>query len=224
MSYPLSVRRENELLARELGYEFGNQRYCWAWSEDLVMPMIMLTEENRIEYDYHCACGINVSAHNAACEFSVPRAKWEMRKLAPRLQDQWVMCRWMKPECAQADWEHMFGSVPYPAGGYRVPIGDTGKTIALKPGQTPYRQTTELIIRHIKEHFTKTGKQRNEETRDNWKANEIKQEEEYRLRCIDAFPVHTGFPGDKEEWSQGGMPDVPSPNLRPKSDIVIASA
>lgn len=224
MSYPSAIRRENEYLARELGNEHGKPRYQWAWSEDLQMPMVMLDEESKTILDYHCFCGVNVAVHSAACKFTVPRKRWQMRKLAPNKHDQWILCRWMPPEASRDDWESMFGTTPYPTEGHLVPVGDPEKCIALAPGQVPYRQSSELIVCHIKEHFTKTGAQRNKELEDHWIDREAKKKEDLRLQCIDAFPVHTGFPGDREEWSHGGMPDVPSPNLRPKSDIVIASA
>lgn len=215
MLTPLSVSRENELLARELGYEYGHPRYKWVHSSSLTMPMVITDDTTgAVLYDYHCICGIGVSVHRVDCKFTLPKPRWEMRNLVPESDDQWILCRWLPPGFDKEEWESTFGGVPYPASGYFFPVGDPQKCIKLPSGQVPFRPTTELCIAAIKEHFSKTARQRSAEQREKWDKNSEHFREETRLRCIDAFPVHEGYPGEKHGWSHGGLPEVESPNVR----------
>lgn len=233
MTNPLSVQKENELLARELGYSYGNPRYKWVYSEHITMPVVVdewndASGQWEVVYDYHCFCGVNVGVHLAECNWITPRPKWEIRKMV-EAQDQWVFCRWMLPRMPDGTpfdkdaWESTFGGVPYPSSGYYSPVGDPVKCLKLLPGQVPLRQTTELCIQHVKEHFAKTAAQRSREQREQWSNNTEKLREEIRLKCIDAFPVHEGFPGEKHGWSHGGDPNTESPNARPKEPLVTLS-
>ncbi len=195
-----------------------------------MMPMILCDDEGKIVYDYVCGCGKNLSVHSATCTtFTLPKAQWEVRSLVPTLKDQWVLCRWQAPEASRDDWESSFPGQPYPTSGYLIPVGDAEKCVCIPYGQVPYRVTTNLCIESIRQHFKKTGKQYNKETKDRWADDDVAIREQYRLRCLDAFPVHEGFPGEKHEWSHGGMPDVASPNLiiqpsqtQPKGEVVLA--
>jgi hypothetical protein len=214
---PLSVQRENRLLATELGYEEGHPRYQWVHSSRLERPMVMIDDASKIIFDYHCRCGINQSVHSAECKFSVPRPKWEMRNLVPDADDQYILCRWIKPEASRDDWESMFGGFPYPAAGDWFPVGDPEKCIKLPSGQVPMRGTTEACISAIKDHFSRSAAQRSKDQMEKWDHNTEHLREDLRLKCIDAFPVHEGFPGEKHGWSHGGDPNTESPNLR-KSD------
>lgn len=217
---PYSIRRENDYLRQELGVSSGHPRYQWKWGGELDMPMILVDDAGKIIYDYFCRCGKNVSVHAAECNWTTPRPQWEMRSLVPNRQDQWILCSWQAPEASRDDWEAAFAGQPYPSDGYLIPVGDAEKCVCVPPGQVPYRATTDLCIQSIREHFTKTGAQRSAETKEKWAANEEKELATLELRCKDAFPVHEGWPGDKNNWSAGGMPDVSSPNL--KGEVTLA--
>lgn len=221
MSELFSIRRENDYLRQELGSEHGQQRYRWAWSADLLMPMILVDDDGKIIYDYICGCGKNLAVHAADCTtFTLPKAQWEVRSLVPRLKDQWVLCRWQAPEASRDDWDSSFPGQPYPTSGYLIPVGDAEKCVCIPAGQIPYRATTDLCIQSLRDHFSKTGAQRNAETKEKWAADEEKELATLELRCKDAFPVHEGWPGEKHEWSHGGMPEVDSPNL--KGEVTLA--
>lgn len=220
MFYPLSVRRENELLRRELGTDHGHARYQWAWSDNMLMPLAVIdVETGQPQYDYVCGCGVNRAVHDPTCKtLSVPRLKWEITNIVPTLDRQWVLARWVAPEMSKRNWERVF-SLPYPELGYMVPVGDAMQCLALHPGETPTRATTELMIRAVKEHFSKSARQRTRETRDAWDERDVRKREDLRLQCIDRFPVHMGWPGEKNDWSAGGDPNTDSPALRTKEAV-----
>lgn len=214
MMYPLSVQRENDYLRRELGSEHGHQRYQWGWSEDIAMPMVTIDDEGQIQYDYHCGCGVNVTIHLASCQtLTIPKPKWDIQKLVPGLSNQWVMCRWLRPEMSRENWVATF-NVPYPETGYLIPVGDLVKCIALNGDQVPTRVTTELVIRHIKEHFSVSAKERERETKDWWDERDAAKREDYRAKIKDAAPVGMGWPGEKNDFSAGGDQTLESPTLR----------
>lgn len=221
MTIPLSVIRENDLLRKELGTQDGHPRYKWLHSSHLMMPMVIMDDWGNVEYDFHCRCGIGISVHSPDCNWSQARPKWEMRRLVPDADDQYVLCRWLPPGFDRDEWESTFGGVPYPAAGYFSPVGDPQKCIKLAPGQVPLRPTTEMCIAAIKEHFSKTAQQRSKDQKDQWAQNTEKLREEIRLKCVDAFPVHEGFPGEKHGWSHGGDPATESPNARSKSEPLV---
>ncbi len=209
-TYPTAVKSENKWLRRSLGVVCEHPRYQWAWSEDLLMPMVVLADFGAVEMDYHCVCGVNVSIHNSSCNFTAPRPKWEMRKLTMAMKNKWVMTCWKRPEATQADWERLFGGTPYPAGGYYSPVGTATQCLAVH--SVPFRQTSEAIAKAIKEHFSKTSKQRNQDTRDNWDRMDAEKIALYKDMLTNAFPVHSGKPGQKEDWSAGGI--GPSPVVK----------
>lgn len=206
-SYPRAVRKENKYLLEALGSEHGNARYSWAWSGDLMMPTIMMDEESKVLYDFHCACGINASVHAATCNFSVPRAKWEMRNLLATVRNQWVLVKWRAPEADREAWEETFGSVPYPDGGYYMPVST--KTECIHFPQAPDRIMSQLIVSMVREHFSRTAKARTQDIKDNWDRMDKERFMRNVDRFKDAFPVHEGFPGKKENWSHGGVGESP---------------
>lgn len=206
-SYPAEVRKQNRYLREALGSEENHARYQWAWSGDLVMPMVLMDDESHVIYDYHCACGVNVSVHSAECTFSVPRARWEIRNLAFGIEQSWVFVRWQWPECQKDVWEAHYGSLPYPEGGYFIPVSDGVKCIWVK--DIPYRQTSELMVAAVREHQKKTAKQHAQAIRDRWDAGSVARRERLIEQFKEAFPVHEGFPGKKENWSQGGIGESP---------------
>lgn len=218
MNYPLSVIRENDLLRRELGSEHGYPRYQWIWCADMNMPMVVIDPETgEPQRDWICGCGVNRSVHDPACNsLSVPRTKWEMQNIVPMFKDQWVLARWAAPEMSRTNWERCF-DVPYPEHGYWVPVGDLVQCLALHPGETPKRHTTQIMIDAVREHFSVSARQREKDTQELWEKRDRDKREELRLQFIDRFPVHMGRPGEKNDWSAGGDPTVESPALRKES-------
>lgn len=214
-SYPREVQRENKYLRQALGVDQGNPRYQWAWAGDLNMPIVLLDENSKIIYDYHCACGINVSVHSATCAWTVPRARWEMRNIAFRMDNEWIFVKWSPPESSREDWESTFGSIPYPEGGYFKPVSNG--EICIHISSIPYRQTTELIVSRVREHFKKSGREHAQDILNKWDKMDAERIARNTMRFKDAFPVHEGFPGKKENWSHGGVGD--SPNLASKGEI-----
>lgn len=206
-TYPRAVKSENRRLKEILGYREGYPWYQWAWSEDLWMPTIKVDELGQPIYDYHCACGVNVSVHSATCSFTAPKPAWEMIKLVNNMKDKWVLCVWVRPEFSPSEWEHFFGGSPYPENGYYFPVGTATQCIATIG--IPERATTDECARHIKEHFSVSAKERSRKTKENWKQKDIARRRVYEIMVRDAFPVHEGFPGAKENWSAGGI--GPSP-------------
>jgi hypothetical protein len=207
-SYPLEVRRENKYLHQALGSEHNKPRYQWAFSDDLMMPMVLLENGKQI-YDYHCACGVNVSVHSADCQFSVPRARWEMRNLAYNMKSVWVLVKWTPPEAEKEDWEAVFGSMPYPEGGYYIPVSAKNHCVFIPGGDMPYRETSEMFVAAVRKHAQKTPKQHIDDIRAAWDKTSESTKEEWRQKFKDAFPVHEGFPGKKENWSAGGVGESP---------------
>ncbi len=134
--------RHNHLLARELGYNpYGEGIYQWHWSENLLHPM-----RKQGEYDY-----------KADPETGIIQALpvYELRKLCPHLNRQWVLCMWM-PVPSEEEWRRQFGSnLEWPRRGYLAPTN-----VDLPEGQQPTdlihgRTWTELIIGMYQEHRKK---------------------------------------------------------------------
>jgi hypothetical protein len=72
------------------------------------------------------------------------------------------------------------------------------------------------MIAAVRMHFSKTGTQRNREMLDVQEARSEAWRARLRQAIKDVAPVHSGYPGKKEDWSFGGDPNVESPNLRSK--------
>lgn len=208
-TYSKAVKKENLYLLHALGSIEGRAKYQWAWSEDLQLPMVGIDDEGHIVYDYHCICGVNRTVHSAVCNFTTPHPKWALRPVLDTMRGRWVLVRWSPPEVPQDEWEACFGGIPYPEGGYFKPVGTATQCIAVF-GE-PFHQTTQEVVAKIREHFSITEKQRNDETRQRWAEADRKKREEHIQRFTDAFPVHTGYAGKKEEWSgQAGLGESPT--------------
>lgn len=215
MRAPRAVREENEYLRGQLGMEHGYARYQWAWSSDLTMPMVMVDANGKPELDFFCGCGKNVNVHRGDCRtFSIPKTRWEVRNFCPEILEQWVLCRWQPPEASRDDWANMFPGHPYPASGYLIPVGDKEKVIRIPSGQVPFRATSEEVVRAVKSHEENRVQDYVRQVKEKQKAHEEKYADNLLMRIKDRFPVHEGFPGKKENWSHGGMPEAPSPVLR----------
>ena len=215
MEYPKAVRRENDLIRQELGSEHGHARYQWAWSGEMEMPMVVVDPETgELEYDYICGCGVNRNVHDPSCNsLTVVQPKWEVRNVVPTLHNQWVFARWVAPEMSRDRWERVF-NIPYPEGGYLVPVGDLMQCLALRAGEIPSRDTTLTLIGAVREHFSVSARQRAIDTKNGWDRRHEAKREELLLKFKDIAPVHMGFPGEKNDWSAGGDPGVESPALR----------
>ncbi len=210
-SYRASIRKENKYLREALGSEEGHPRYQWAFSNDLMMPMIVLDEQSHIIYDYHCACGVNITVHtDERCNWTVRRARWEMRNLAFGMKDVWVMTKWKAPEVEQAVWEEHYGSVPYPQGGYFVPVSAKQHCLYIPGGSEPFRETSEMVVQAIRKHFKKTAKEHARDIADNWDKLDAQKQIEWLDRIKNVALVHEGFPGKKENWSAGGIGESPA--------------
>lgn len=110
--------RENELLASELGYESGHQRYKWCYSENLLMPF-------RVEGD------TTQTVSDGGLVLVQP--KYELRKAAKHLFRQWVVCKWIAPG-DESDWRQNFGSaLDYPRNGIYFPTN-----VYLDEGVSPW--------------------------------------------------------------------------------------
>jgi hypothetical protein len=111
--------RENTLLAAELGMECGQPRYQWRFSENLYFPM---RDGNKWDYVADESTGIIVA-----------KPVFVLRKMAPLLHRQWVMCLWMNPG-TERDWKDNFGAkAEYPRNGYYAPT-----SIELDEGINPW--------------------------------------------------------------------------------------
>ena len=206
-NYAPEIRKENRYLRQALGSEEGHARYQWAWAADLMMPMVIMDDQNRVIYDYYCACGRNVSIHEASCKFTAPAPKWAMRNLAFGLLNKWVFVKWSPPEADREDWHACYGSLPYPEGGYYVPVSAKQHCIAVD--EYPFRQSSERIVQEIRKHSRKTAKQHCQDIVDKWNRLDAERKRNLKMRFIDLFPVHEGFPGKKENWSAGGTGESP---------------
>lgn len=139
-----SLERENELLAVELGREHGHARYQWQFSENCYLPMRDRDGKRDQVADYKTGL-IEV------------RDRFELRKTAPHLNRQWVLCRWMDPG-DEAVWKSIFGAfVQYPRNGYYAPTN-----VELAEGISPWDSSEEgqtltwYVIHEFKEQEKKT--------------------------------------------------------------------
>lgn len=208
-SYPAEVRRENKYLWQALGSDQGRPRYQWAFSDDLNMPLPVMKEGGEVEYDFHCACGVNTSVHSANCNWSTPRMKWTLTNIAFGLNGVWVFVKWKAPEETREDWERIYGSYPYPEGGYYTPVGDLVRCIHIPGGDMPLHSTSEYVVQATREHLKKSAKEHTKAISDRWDRmdKEKRLEREYMFK--NAAVPHEGFAGKKENWSAGGIGDSP---------------
>lgn len=206
------VLKLNRRLETELGSESGLGRYRWIWSEDdlLTSPMVLVDDDKNVRLDYVCGCGRNVWVHMPGCKtLTVPLPRCAVRKVAPDLINQWVLCRWVEPPPPHL-W--IFDE-PYPRHGQYTPYSDGTKTIALAMNTPPTLELTVQIIALQKERDTWTEQQVRDRQMAALARGEARRKENLYHRVRDLVPVHEGFPGKKENWSAGGIGNSPRLNL-----------
>lgn len=146
----MSTREErsaNALLASELGYEQGQPRYQWRYSENHHMPFRAF-DANGQPAVTHCV------TEGGLIDI---QPKYELRKAASYLNRQWVVCKWMDPG-SESQWREQFGQhIEYPRNGIYFP-----SNVYLEEGINPWDTdqdgvtVTHYIIRLIKEQAKKS--------------------------------------------------------------------
>lgn len=107
----------------------------WAYSEDLRHPM-------RVP-------GFDFQTNESGLEVALP--KYELRKMNPALEEQWVICRWEKP-IPEAEWREAFGyQMEWPRHGDYYPTN-----VVLPRGVEPTVTFTEQVIAAERERQSKT--------------------------------------------------------------------
>jgi hypothetical protein len=135
-------RKENALLATELGYEQGMPRYQWRWSEHLLFPF-------RVE-------GESVENRSPG-GLVILEPKYELRKAANHLFRQWVICKWLDPG-PEDQWRAAYGAhMEYPRNGIYFPTN-----VVLDPDINPCDTNeagvsiTQVIVGMIREQAKKS--------------------------------------------------------------------
>jgi hypothetical protein len=223
MNETKSIRKQNELL-RTLLLSGNSGHYRWIWSEDplLTQPMLVLGPDGKPTYDLLCVCGKNVSVHLSTCKLSIPQPRWTRRRVLPFHRDQWVMCKWLPPPPRDA-WDASLPGVPYPEGGYYAPVGDASKTVCLKPGLVPQLHTTLMLIDALKAQIRRSAQDDKDEVEEALGKKKKDARNTLEAQVRDRLTFNLGNPGEKGDFSFGGFPDTPSPNLR-RSDLPIQKA
>lgn len=208
-----SVSYQNEILRQELGEFEGYQLYKWIYSEELLLPMVILDNDGEPERDFKCVCGLNVRVHQPGCYITIRVSRAELRKIAPDISHQWILCCWVPPEASEHDWECTFqGQFPYPSNGYYLPVSHNGVTLTLKGGAAPVMEVTRECIKYIKAHRERTSKQWEQDFLEDSAKAEARTDQIRNDRIRDRISVtHLGKPGEKSDWlPQGGIGESPT--------------
>jgi hypothetical protein len=167
----------NNRLARDLGRNpYGGGLLAWRDSETLTHPM-------RVP-------GYKFVTSPAGLEVATPL--YEVRKMNPAFDHQWVVCKWEAPIPAAA-WHAAFGTdMEWPNHGEYYPTN-----VALPQGVEPTMEWTERVIAAERERRTKTladheaaiqsGMDRDERRASNRRFDIIE----------DAMPAFMNLPGSK---------------------------
>lgn len=174
-----SVADLNNILARALGTNpYGEPRFMWAWSEDLVWPEFptggKVTRQVEVPL---IGGGVDVGCQNCGggglvgmyessatpCDTCsgtgvIHRTTWpvgsvvpeyKVEKMCPKLDHQWVIVLWYAPE-ELAHWQSRFPGATYPARGYRI---NTNASLPSHPGgpREPNIRDTERFIELLRE-------------------------------------------------------------------------
>lgn len=131
-----ALDRENDKLRIAHGSTGDQPNYKWEFSENLYFPF----RKEPPEYDYIA---------NEATGIIEAKPVFELKKMCPFLNRQWVLCRFMAPP-TETVWKRTFGTkVEYPAKGYYAPTN-----VELDPGIGPWdtgpdtsATLTDIVIR-----------------------------------------------------------------------------
>lgn len=150
MSISSDLRKENEKLAIAHGYKGGKPNYRWEFSENLYFPH----RKEPLEYDY--------VANDAGIIMAQP--VFELKKMCPRLNRQWVLCRFMEP-CSETAWKNIFGSkVEWPRNGYYAPTNvELDESISPWDTDSAYTSMTDMLIGMITHDRNKSIREWNDE-------------------------------------------------------------
>ncbi len=125
-----AIERYNRLLLRDLG---SNPVYSWKWSEDLLHVMQAVDRDGKPEME----------AVRVGAIFAVKQAT-RVRKLAPDLTDQWVICALI--ELSKEDGQiHGTGIASW------MPVRDKrSRAVALPQGTHPNQYATEDFVQQMR--------------------------------------------------------------------------
>jgi len=201
---PFKLARLNKILKTELGED---PLYCWlhtrspkwrrpveVWDQSASPP--------RPIYDYHCACGKNVSIHKPSCKsLSAAMPRYEMAHVFEALpnmrhyieQDAYLIG--VRQFYSVESWRLNYGSMPYSSHLYwHATIDGHGGPIITKPGRTPNESVTYAVIHMVREHRSYNFSQ----LADEWEAAEEKRHLDNRNEIRDTLNEFKGlrpFPG-----------------------------
>lgn len=208
------VEMQNRLLRRELGSIDGNPCFQWRHWTEMFVPAIIVNKDGTIRRHFHCACGVDKIVHEPNCRsLVIPVAEWELRPLISRMDPEgyareWIMAIWQPARASRTSWEDLFGgAVPYPSSGWYVPMSDSRKVVATR--EVPYRSTTEAFIRLVRGDRSTTSQQKEDVLLQQEEREKQSRLRELECRYADAFTVHEGRPGEKANWSAGGVGESP---------------
>lgn len=164
MTTPKIVNTLNALLASELGRNpYGEPVFRWAWSEDLLWPETptgkMTTKPVEIPI-----IGGGTETH----QMLVP--EYKRRRMSFKLQNQWVVTRWLSPEMlCGASVDYKIGSPPsgfsheeltrrwraiFPGSDLPVKGLYINTDWANKPNLPPTLQDTQILIAQLREQLS----------------------------------------------------------------------
>lgn len=178
----------NNRLARDLGRSpYGDGLLAWRDSEKLVHPM-------RVP-------GFDFITSPAGLEVAVP--KYELRKMNPAFDHQWVICKWEAP-IPQREWHANFGTdMEWPNHGEYYPTN-----VALARGVEPTMEWTERVVAAERERRSKTLADHEAQIATGM-ARDDKRAHDRRADIIaDAMPAFMNLPGSKSTGVS--FPSVPS--------------
>lgn len=179
----------NDLLRRELGSTpHGDPLFMWKWADELLRPM----PTGEVDWKANIEGGAVL----------LPKNVMQLRKVAPWLNRQWVLCRWTPPPMSRDDWYREFGSrYDFPRRGEWVPTN-----MALPPDIDPDVLTrgqtfTERMIGLIKQQLNKTFNQLEAEALEAIQKREAEEDAFVEEVAREAVPAFANVPGSKEHVS-----------------------
>lgn len=135
--YPVSVRRQNDLLRAELG---DNPRYAWRWSEELIHVLEVLDLDGNPIYVQGTTPGGIITM--------VP--KTEKKKLLPMHQNQWIVC-------ALVEVNALDGSIQGTGNHAWIPVSGPSGVVCLPENEKPTIVFTQSIIDTVRLERSKSA-------------------------------------------------------------------